>query len=197
ATAVALRFQAANRDAARRLAFMRSGYRNSSMPPEELPLRHVDVDITARYRRQRDGSFQIAVGDGDNQVAHLHGIDGDAVDFELDGVLTTAHVTSLGPQWYVSTVHGAITIDQLSRFPDGSADAVAGGQVAPMPGKILTIDVAVGDQVEPGQVLVLMEAMKMEHQITAPAAGEVTDVRVAVGDQVDNGEVLVVVDVPE
>ena len=63
-----------------------------------------------------------------------------------------------------------------------------------MPGKILAIDVEVGDRVEAGKVLVLMEAMKMEHQITAPSAGEVTEVRVAVGDQVDNGEVLVVVD---
>ena len=197
ATSIALRAQHVNRASAKQLKFMTSGYRNSSMPPEELPLRHGDTDVTARYRRQRDGSFQIAVGDGATQVAHLHGVEGDTVDFELDGVRTTAHVSPVGSRWHVSTIHGAVTIDQLSRFPDGSGDAVAGGQVAPMPGKILTIDVSVGDQVEAGQVLVLMEAMKMEHQITAPAAGEITDVRVSVGDQVDNGEVLVVVDVPE
>ena len=92
---------------------------------------------------------------------------------------------------------GAVDLTELPRFPDGSGEAVTGAQVAPMPGKILSIDVAVGDHVDAGQVLVLMEAMKMEHQITAPAPGEVSEVRVAVGDQVDNGEVLVVVDSTE
>ena len=62
-----------------------------------------------------------------------------------------------------------------------------------MPGKILAIEVGEGDSVETGQLLVLMEAMKMEHQIVAAFDGAVTEVRVAVGDQVDNGELLVVI----
>ena len=195
ATAVALRSQDTNRAAATQLAFMQSGYRNSSMPDEELLLRHGDVDATARYRRQRDGSYRIAIGDGEPFSATLHQVHEDAIDFEIGGVRGTATATRVGGTWYVSTPVGAVTLHELPRFPDGSGEAVAGAQVAPMPGKILAIEIGVGDSVETGQVLVLMEAMKMEHQITAPAAGEVTEVRVNVGDQVDNGEILVVVDV--
>jgi propionyl-CoA carboxylase alpha chain len=194
AAAVMLRSQDANRRAATQLAFMPSGYRNSSMPPEELLLLHGETDLTARYRRRRDGSYELSVGGGDTVTATLHGVDGDAVDFELDGLRTVAHVSRVDGGWHVTSVHGSVSVEAPSRFPDGSGEAVAGAQVAPMPGKILRIDVTHGDQVEAGQVLVLMEAMKMEHQITAPSAGQVSEVRVAVGEQVDNGEILVVID---
>ena len=62
-----------------------------------------------------------------------------------------------------------------------------------MPGNVLAIHVAVGDKVEKGHLMLIVEGMKMEHQITAPKAGTVTDVHVKVGDQVSNGELLVVV----
>ena len=62
-----------------------------------------------------------------------------------------------------------------------------------MQGKILALEVAAGDRVEAGQLLVLMEAMKMEHQIVAAFDGSITEVRVAIGDQVDNGQLLVVI----
>jgi len=60
----------------------------------------------------------------------------------------------------------------------------------------LAVHVQVGDAVQPGQALVIMEAMKMEHTITAPADGIVADVRCAADDQVDNGQVLVVIESP-
>ena len=66
-----------------------------------------------------------------------------------------------------------------------------------MPGKVLALQVTHGDQVKSGQVLVLMEAMKMEHQITAPLDGTVTEVLASEGDQVDNGQLLVVVSTEE
>ncbi len=197
ATAVALRRQHANRAAATQLDFMPSGYRNSSMPDEELLLRNGDTDATARYRRLRDGSYRVAIGGDEAFSAVLHGVDGDAVDFEIGGVRGTASATCIGSTWYVATPGSAVTLHELPRFPDGSGEAVAGAQVAPMPGKIVAIEVSVGDAVQPGQVLVLVEAMKMEHQVTAPAAGEVAEVRVSVGDQVDNGEILAVVDASE
>ena len=69
--------------------------------------------------------------------------------------------------------------------------------MAPMPGKILATEVAVGDTVVAGQLLVILEAMKMEHRITAPVDGKVTQVNVAEGDQVDNGAMLVVLEEQE
>jgi propionyl-CoA carboxylase alpha chain len=52
--------------------------------------------------------------------------------------------------------------------------------------------VAAGDSVEPGQPLVVLEAMKMEHTVAAPAAGVITELRVQAGQQVDSGAVLAV-----
>ncbi|HSA56786.1 MAG TPA: biotin/lipoyl-containing protein [Gemmatimonadaceae bacterium] len=63
--------------------------------------------------------------------------------------------------------------------------------VAPMPGLIVRISVAPGDAVQPGQGLVVMEAMKMENELRAPAAGTVTAVRVAPGNAVEKGAILV------
>jgi propionyl-CoA carboxylase alpha chain len=163
------------------------------MPDEEMLLVSGDTELTTRYRRGRDGSFRISVADGDTMIATIHDTDGDAVDFDIDGLRSSMSISRLRDTWHVATVSGSVELSQLSPFPDTGNEAVDGGQVAPMPGKILVVGVAVGDQVEAGQVLVLMEAMKMEHQITAPAAGEVTEVMVEVGEQVDNGALLVVV----
>ncbi len=69
----------------------------------------------------------------------------------------------------------------------GVAGLLDGVVVTPMPGRIAMVAVAVGDEVRAGQPLVIMEAMKMEHVLTAHAAGAVAEVRVAVGDQVSEG----------
>jgi 3-methylcrotonyl-CoA carboxylase alpha subunit len=61
-----------------------------------------------------------------------------------------------------------------------------------MPGKVLSISVLEGAVVESGQLLLILEAMKMEHRITAPAAGTVKGLKVSEGDQVANGALLVV-----
>jgi biotin carboxyl carrier protein len=66
-----------------------------------------------------------------------------------------------------------------------------------MPGKIVTVQVKPGQNVEPGDVLVIVEAMKMEHAISCSEAGIVKEVRVSAGAQVEAGEVLLVVETTE
>ena len=68
-----------------------------------------------------------------------------------------------------------------------------GGLIAPMPGKVAVTNVVDGDVGEAGQQLLILEAMKMEHRITAPIAGVVSEMRVQPDQQVANGELLVVV----
>ena len=70
-------------------------------------------------------------------------------------------------------------------------DAGAGSLSAPMPGKIVRVDVKAGDKVRKGDPLVALEAMKMEHVITAPGIGIISSVKCAVGDQVEEGVELV------
>ena len=81
---------------------------------------------------------------------------------------------------------------------DGELIAViaagAGEQVkSPMPGNILSVNVNVGDTVAEGQVLMILEAMKMENEIMAPKAGKVTSVNVQKGATVESGTLLCVV----
>lgn len=68
-----------------------------------------------------------------------------------------------------------------------SANAV----VAPLAGSVARIDVAEGDEIAAGQVLLVLEAMKMETEITAPAAGKVSAVLVQAGDPVQGGQALI------
>ena len=72
-----------------------------------------------------------------------------------------------------------------------AAPAGAGEQVkSPMPGNILSVNVNVGDTVAEGQVLMILEAMKMENEIVAPQDGTVATINVAVGDSVEPGATL-------
>jgi biotin carboxyl carrier protein len=72
-----------------------------------------------------------------------------------------------------------------------AADAVEGVLRAPMPGQVRSIEVAVGDSVQKGQTLLLLEAMKMEIRIQAPHDGTVAALPVAEGDQVERDQVIV------
>ena len=72
--------------------------------------------------------------------------------------------------------------------PAGAAGAVA--VTAPMPGKILGVKASAGQAVKRGQVLLILEAMKMENEIVAPQDGTVATINVAVGDSVEPGATL-------
>jgi acetyl-CoA/propionyl-CoA carboxylase biotin carboxyl carrier protein len=71
----------------------------------------------------------------------------------------------------------------------GGKDAV----ISPMQGTVLAVEVAEGDEVEPGQVLCVVEAMKMENEITAHRAGRVSELTIAAGQPVKTGQVICVV----
>lgn len=88
---------------------------------------------------------------------------------------------------------GKVTHLQLPDDLHHSADEQdhGGSLVAPMPGKIISLAVNTGDTVKAGQALLVMEAMKMEHTITAPSEGKVQEIFYAVGDQVTEGAELI------
>ena len=78
--------------------------------------------------------------------------------------------------------------------PAASAAPADGTQVnAPMPGNIIDVKVSVGDSVSEGDILLILEAMKMENEILAPVSGKVAGVQVAKGAAVNSGDVLVVI----
>ena len=192
--AVALIAQESNRSKATTLRFMSSGFRNSSMPSQQMVLVHGENEIAVNYQRLRDGSFEVRIGEQvEPRSAILLSSSSDRFEIRLDGVHASGYASNFGSRWYVDIPAGSLTLVEKSRFPEPDIADVEGGLTAPMPGKILAINVAEGDSVSAGQLLVLMEAMKMEHQIAAAFDGAVAEVCVAVGDQVDNGELLVII----
>ncbi|MCO8126057.1 biotin/lipoyl-binding protein [Acidimicrobiia bacterium EGI L10123] len=119
------------------------------------------------------------------------------ISVELEGVRRHLTVERDGDETHVSGPAGRTTWHRAPRFQDHDAAAAGGGPVSPLPGTVLSVHVEEGDDVEDGQLLVVVEAMKMEHKITAPAAATVTEVKVAAGQRVDAGDVLVLLDHPE
>ena len=97
----------------------------------------------------------------------------------------SAHGEADTPRWEVADGWWATTWRERSRFPDASADAGAHGPSTPVPGTVTVVLVAVGEVVEAGQTLVVLEAMKMEHRINADVDGVVAELHVEVGQSVD------------
>jgi propionyl-CoA carboxylase alpha chain len=100
---------------------------------------------------------------------------------------------ALGERTYVDSSLGHSVLVEDPRFPLPGSSLAAGSLVAPMPGTVLRVGAAVGEQVKSGDVLVVLEAMKMEHGIKATADGTVSSFLVAPGQQVEAGAVLAVV----
>jgi propionyl-CoA carboxylase alpha chain len=93
----------------------------------------------------------------------------------------------------VDSPRGHVRLNRVPRFVD-PADAVASGSLlAPMPGTVVRVAVEKGAEVAAGDVVLVLEAMKMQHSVTAPTAGTVTEIDVELGAQVAAGEVLAVV----
>jgi acetyl/propionyl-CoA carboxylase alpha subunit len=132
-----------------------------------------DVDA----RSTMPGIYSILIG-GVSYVA-------DVVDRE------GACVVEVGGEQY------EITVEEQTRHiirTRGGAGAEAGSRTltAPLPGKISRVAVQPGDAVSAGDILLVIEAMKMENEFRAAAAGTVADVRVAAGQAVNAGDVLIV-----
>jgi biotin carboxyl carrier protein len=92
----------------------------------------------------------------------------------------------------------AVAVRDPKRARRGAgADAAGGGRVtlvAPMPGKVVRVMCAAGDEVGAGQGLLVVEAMKMQNEVQSPRAGRVAEVRAREGQTVNAGEVLAVVE---
>ncbi|MES2184488.1 MAG: acetyl/propionyl/methylcrotonyl-CoA carboxylase subunit alpha [Pseudomonadota bacterium] len=145
--------------------------------------------VAARLAYGRDGSLALAVGEARGPLEWWAA--GDALDVVYAGDRTTAHVYQDGAVAHVFTARGATQITVVDPLAQaGAAVAEVGRLTAPMPGKVVSFAVRAGDTVVQGQPLAVMEAMKMEHTITAPADGVVAELLYAPGDQVADGAEL-------
>ena len=113
------------------------------------------------------------------------------MDLQFAGQRQRVQVYRNGEMAHVFLSQGATQIRVLDTLAHaGEAPAEGGRLTAPMPGKVVSFAVQAGDKVSKGQVLAVMEAMKMEHTIAAPADGVVAELLYAPGDQVAEGAEL-------
>jgi len=192
ALCAALAAQTERRAAVRVLATLPSGWRNSVMPPQQVSYRVGAEPLTLSYASKRSGGFDATIGDARFDV-RLHGVDAQHIDIEIDGRRLQVEVDRQDARWFVHLPDGDVELEELPRFPLPGAGAFEGGLRAPMPGRVLTTHVKPGEAVQKGQLLLILEAMKMEHRITSPVRGTVEELPVAAGDQVTNGQLLVVI----
>ena len=187
--------QAAQRATAKVLGRgFRSGWRNSVMPPERTSFKVGDDEIAVSYRSQRDGTFKVEVGDDEPRSVALFGHGEGGVDLEIDGRRLQLSTVRRQDHWLIHGTDFDVDLIELPRLPVPGLLEVKGGLTAPMPGNVLATQVKEGDAVREGQLLLILEAMKMQHRITAPFEGSVKELHVREGDQVDNGALLVLLE---
>jgi propionyl-CoA carboxylase alpha chain len=195
ALAAALGAQARRRADVTVQAPVPSGFRNNGPEPQEVGYRHGDTILAVGYRFDRTGRVLAAatVGGEPFEIDEARATPG-AVALVIDGVTRTYRVEQFGPSVFVDGPDGSSALVEVDRFPSGVAPVREGSALAPMPGGVVRVAVSVGDVVRAGQLLVVLEAMKMEHAVHATTDGTVTELTVAEGDQVETGRVLVVVE---
>ena len=193
AIVAAMWIQGRNRADDRVWGFARSNFRTGSLPPQYIEF-ETGTDETHRieYSLRRDGGF--ALGSGETVLVHEW--TSDDIELEIDGRRLRAAVTVADGVSYVTLGRTTVTLPVKPRFAIPGSELPTGGLVAPMPGSVIELRCAIGDTVDAGQVLVVLEAMKMEHHITAPFPGAVTELPIAVGDQVENGALLLTIEEP-
>src|SRR5262245_10992935 len=193
ALAAALWAQAERRRAAPLQRSIPSGWRNNPSQLQTTKFTHDGEVITVGYRVGGGGSVHAEV-DGEAYEGTLVAATPGAVDVVLGATRRTYHVARVDDLVGVWSALGHSALTSVPRFPPPTRDEIRGGCLAPMPGKVLALRVAPGDRVARGSVLAILEAMKMEHEVTAPADGIVRAVPVEAGQQVDAGTVLVVLE---
>ena len=153
---------------------------------------HEPVAITVEV--MPDG-YQLTVGDDTVVAKGRAGVDG-SLDIELGAARVRGTVVFDGVRRHVFTAGRSWTFTLVDVLEiRGVADDAEGGLKAPMPGKVIALIAATGALVEKGAPLLVLEAMKMEHTITAPAKGTIRAFHFAPGDQVDEGADLVEFDI--
>ncbi len=159
------------------------GFRNLPSQPQTKRYAMAGEEHEARYRHTRTG----LEADGVRVVTATP----DLVVLEVDGVQRKFEVSRYGTRIYVNTT----PLTALPRFPDPTAQHAPGSLLAPMPGTVVKVaeGLTEGSPVTAGQPLLWLEAMKMQHKITAPTTGTLSDLPVATGQQVTVGMLLAVV----
>ena len=168
----------------------RDGWRSHGLNLRRFEFEFGGVPVSANLTYLHDGALHLSFGETAGTLTFAAVESG--VDVQYAGHRQTVSVYKHRDVDHVFTAQGAtqiVVIDLLAHAGDSQGEG--GRLTAPMPGKIVSFSIKVGDKVAKGQALAVMEAMKMEHTIAAPHDGTVTELLYAPGDQVTEGSELI------
>lgn len=188
--AAALWIQGRNRNDATILKNIPSGWRNSRLPRQKIGFSYLDKEVFVYYKSNRDNTFSV----NEDSTAQILNWSGKGIDIEINNSRFFSKVTQDKDNLVVHGPWGDVLFKVLPRFTLPGTEIQAGGLVAPMPGKVIDLKVKVGSKVKKGDTLVILEAMKMEHQVKASKDGKITKVLIKKDDQLENGALLMVLD---
>ncbi|MDT5114856.1 MAG: propionyl-CoA carboxylase alpha chain [Mycobacterium sp.] len=194
AIAAALAEAAHNRATAAVFGPMPSGWRNLTSGYQVKSYQDDEGnEHRVEYRFTRTG----LVLAGDEPVQLVSSEPDQVVLADASGVACSFAVARYGRDVYVDSARGPVHLGAVPRFPEPGSSVAKGSLVAPMPGNVIRLGAQAGDTVTAGQPLIWLEAMKMEHTITAPSDGVLSSLNVTTGQQVEVGAVLAVVEAPD
>ncbi len=148
------------------------------------------------------GDYRVTVGETTFKVVHKEGgliINGEFVPMKLEGSLedgTTLQIDSHSVQTKVEPIM------ELEKVGEGYYEEDSGQPhkdsqnviTAPMPGKVVSIKVKVGEEVDPNTLVLVLEAMKMENEILAGISGKIKEIKVKPGEAIEGGKIMAVIE---
>jgi len=170
------------------------GWQSNLAMPTAMTLAHRGHDASLTLTPIGPGAYRIAHGEGSPGVSEVRELacDGASLRYTLDGVRHVARYARRGDALWLDAEGATDSYVDRTYHPAEKAVAGADGLVrANMDGKIVRVAVEAGAKVDKGQLLVVLEAMKLELEFPAPIAGTVQEVNARTGDQVTTGQVLV------
>ena len=193
-----------NRNEDRATGFAPSGWRNLRTRGQRISMRLDEIEHQVEYEQTASGAevlvgpWPVPTADGTLSVderlpvsVRLFRRDGNQRVLEVDGRRQIVDVDFDGPWIHTRSRAGALSWSVPERFPVPKHEQPGDGPVSPLPGKVIAVHVEVGQQVRDGDLLMVLEAMKMEHRIEAVGDAVVAGVHFGVGDGVDTGDLLV------
>ncbi|MBW9214324.1 biotin/lipoyl-binding protein [Mumia sp. zg.B53] len=193
ATAAALASATAAATSARVLSRIPAGFRNVASQPHTVTFAVRGEEVAVAYDSV-GGRLVPRSGSEDEAAPVATAVAPDRVVLERDGVARAYTVSTAPGVADVDGPQGPLDLVVVPRFTDPADQVAAGSLLAPMPGSVVSVSVEQGQAVNQGDVVVVLEAMKMQHTITAPTDGIVTELAVSAGSQVESGAVLAVIE---
>ena len=186
----ALWIQERNRSKTNIASFMSSGWTNGRLPKQNITLVYDREEYKVLYKYKRNIGYIFEWG----KIGVIHSADKYGIDVEFNGKRHYSRITIKDNNILVHMPYGDVNLEIKPRFLMPGSEKLQGSLSAPMPGKVIALNVKKGSKVKAGDVLVILEAMKMEHSIKAAEDGVVSKILISKNDQVENGAPLMVVD---